>query len=1094
MITKYTQDKVRDFELTEEDAALLAECFNSFDDTDSWPGGFTHGVPYTAERILEDKSKSRDIRTIVAYKDSKIVGHCNLTEGELDEEAAYVGLLGVSPQYQGQGFGRALLIEAAETAARQGKRRIDLHTWGGNLKALPLYKRTGYNWVPGTRVLMESHIPGILSCEVFREFFDRHYWYDSYKRTIRQEVDDTKEADFGVFRYHFEAEGDILDVTVDREAKGISGFSLTIDGQTFEVDVRPEKHVGYIGVWDVLWHLRIRNETGSSISISLDHTDFGGCVTSIGSSPPKVVENGSEVTLQGSYTLSQAAKHLDRELTPDEKVKTQVRWHVSIDEKDIDLFNGLVPQEAVSLIVSPRYPALAPNESREIGLGLKNNTNMQLAGRVIINTNEDSPCTFGFSLDPDSRAERTIHVGAPAEETLLTLPVTISIDEGDRQTIANRKKLRIPVIGEGGAYAYESHDNMYILENRQIRYGISAKAPMGGMILTNKPLSIEVPMWAALLPDVGYPFSAGGSEWEKKEFDVHLANQGDVAEITLEAESNDRPGLHLRIIYRLTSNSEHVGIEVEMINGGSASIENLGFLMRGWAEIECNDMYVPLRGDIYRLSSPEWNGIKQLPKNPNEYAESWCALNWTGADAVLGYIWDADAIADVRLRRTWGIPRFEYRVPDLEPDESIRIPLLRLMFSQGTWKNVRDLWGRLTGATTSQDSPVSLRSDLEVQILRPEQEYVAPGAPVFLDRARENKMELRVRVIHENQIDVNLKVIAPDGVFIDQRKEIDISGKILSIDKPLHIPLDVTVESDAWFLEGGRIELRFPNRVASIPLTAVVFDSDLGVTREEQFIEDMVLRTTRVGEYEITASPDYCGNLVRYQHTTESGVLYDIFPEAKPFIWWDKFYSGLTPVLAGYRVWDWMSAVPKESWVITDVTVGPWVGYELTGVLKYCPRLHGMTHILRYLLLPGTPLVHVQVTAHNTSGLTRRFRFGIRGATEPQEAPLRTISLPLHIGRTKVDMTENELHLAPEPEEGWAAIHNADGRVLGVVTTCKSRRTLELFNMDGKTQTVSITDERVLAPDQQTSLSCYLVMVSDAEAVEVLKSLPGRVE
>ncbi len=1094
MITKYTQDKVRDFELTEEDAALLAECFNSFDDTDSWPGGFTHGVPYTAERILEDKSKSRDIRTIVAYEDGKIVGHCNVTKGELDEEAVYVGLLGVSPQYQGQGFGRALLIEAAETAARQGKRRIDLHTWGGNLKALPLYKRTGYNWVPSTRVLMESHIPGILSCDLFREFFDRHYWYDSYKRTIRQEVDDTKEGGFGVFRYHFEAEGDILDVTVDREAKGISGFSLTINGRTLEVDVRPENHVGYIGLGAVMWHLHIRNETGSSINISLDHTDFGGLVTSISSSPPQIVEDGSKVILQGRYTLSQAAKHLDRELTPDVKVKTQVRWQVRIDEKDIDLFNGLVPQEAISLIVSPRYPALAPNETREIGLGLKNNTRMQLAGRVLIDTSELSPSTFDFKLDADSRAERTIHVGAPVEETLLVLPVVISIDEGNGETIANSKKLRIPVIGKTGAYAYESHDNLYVLENRQIRYGISTKPPMGAMILTNKPLSIEVPMWAALLPDVGYPFSAGGSEWEKKEFDVHLTNQGDVAEISLEAESNDRPGLHLRIIYRLTSNSEHVGIEVEMTNRGSAALDNLGLLIRGWAEIECNDMYVPLRNDVYRLSSPEWNGIKQLPKNPDEYTESWCALNWTGADAVLGYIWDADTIADARLRRTWGISRFEYRVPDLGVDESFKSPLLRLMFSPGTWENVRDLWGRLTGATIGQASPVFLRSDLEVEILRPDQERVAPGAPVFLDRAHENKMELRIRVIHESQINVDLKVIAPDGVFIDQRKEIDLPGMSLSIDQPLHIPLVLTVESDAWLLQGGKIELVFPNRVASIPLTAVVFDSDLEITREEQSIEGIVLRTTRAGEYEVAASSDYCGNLVRYQHIREGGVLYDTFPDAKPFIWWDKFHSGLTPVLAGYRVWDWMSAVPKESWDITDITVGHWVGYELTSVLKHCPGLHGMTFTLRYLLLSGTPLIHVQITAHNTSGLTRQFSLGIRGVTEPQGKPLRAISLPLHIGLTEIVMTENELALAPEPEEGWAAIQNADAPILGIVTTCKSRRTLEILNTNGKTQTFSIADRRVLSPDERTSLSCYLVMVSNVESVEVLKSLPSSIE
>ena len=101
------------------------------------------------------------------------------------------------------------------------------------MKAMPLYKRVGYNWVPGTRVLMESHIPGILGAEMFREFFERYDWYDSFKVKITQDIDDIVEEGFGVFRYHFEGNNDdVLNVKVDREAKGICGFSMTLDGKT----------------------------------------------------------------------------------------------------------------------------------------------------------------------------------------------------------------------------------------------------------------------------------------------------------------------------------------------------------------------------------------------------------------------------------------------------------------------------------------------------------------------------------------------------------------------------------------------------------------------------------------------------------------------------------------------------------------------------------------------------------------------------------------------------------------------------------------------------------------------------------------------
>ncbi|MHA2080450.1 MAG: GNAT family N-acetyltransferase, partial [Candidatus Thorarchaeota archaeon] len=140
MSSRHTRGKVRDFELTEEDAVLLAESLTSFNDSHSWPGGFNQGNPFSAEDVLEFKETRDDIRVIVAYEGEKIVGHCDVCQHNQDLEAAYVGLLGVNPAFQGKGYGKAMLIEAAETAAKAGFRRIDLHTWAGNLKAMPLYK------------------------------------------------------------------------------------------------------------------------------------------------------------------------------------------------------------------------------------------------------------------------------------------------------------------------------------------------------------------------------------------------------------------------------------------------------------------------------------------------------------------------------------------------------------------------------------------------------------------------------------------------------------------------------------------------------------------------------------------------------------------------------------------------------------------------------------------------------------------------------------------------------------------------------------------------------------------------------------------
>ncbi|MFX0066923.1 MAG: GNAT family N-acetyltransferase, partial [Candidatus Hermodarchaeota archaeon] len=345
MTSRYTEGKVRDFELTIEEAARLAECFNSFDDPESWPGGFTHGNPFTAQRIYDDLSKSKPIRRIVAHTDDKIVGHCDLCYPEVDPESSYVGLLGVNPAYQRQGFGKALLIEAAETAVKFNKRRIDLHTWAGNLKALPVYKKCGYNWVPGTRVLMESHIPGIIGCDFFKEFFDRHYWYDSFKREIKQEMDNIVENGIGVFKYRFEGDnGDFLDVTVDREAKGVCGFVLKMDGKTISADVCPEKHVGFIGFGKTLVKLIIKNEGDEQLPYSVVVSPNEKISVDFLNATTGSIDTGQEIEVLVNYEVLPKADHLDRQAIPDIKVETQAEWSLTLGGKFINLYSGVIPQ------------------------------------------------------------------------------------------------------------------------------------------------------------------------------------------------------------------------------------------------------------------------------------------------------------------------------------------------------------------------------------------------------------------------------------------------------------------------------------------------------------------------------------------------------------------------------------------------------------------------------------------------------------------------------------------------------------------------------------------------------------------------------
>ncbi|UCE10680.1 MAG: GNAT family N-acetyltransferase, partial [Candidatus Thorarchaeota archaeon] len=565
MTSRHTEGKVRDFELTMEDAERLARCFNSFDDSDSWPQGFTQGNPFTGERLLDDLAKRKKIRTIVAYSGDKIVGHCDVINAELDEEACYVGLLGADPAYHGQGYGKAMLIEAAETAARHGKRRIDLHTWGGNLKAMPLYKRTGYNWAPQTRVLMESHIPGIIGCELFGEFFEKHYWYDAYKRKITQEMDDVVEDGIGVFNYRFEGDnGDSLDVSIDREAKGIASFSLTVDGKTVSAAIKSQRHYGFIGIDTVPVEFSLTNGTNQVMSYSLEIIPTDNTVVDFDRKQSGELHPGESQNVEGTYSIDYGAIPIDREMNPDEKVHTQAEWLLTLDGKTIALYSGLIPKEPITLSSGPAYPYVSPGEKKTVGLGLQNNTDQPVQGEVVIKFPSELDYkyrTISFELDSSEESEIDIEITGSLESSVVVLDISVSLDIQGNLVLVNARSLSVGVIGPAGAYAHRSLDNHYVVENENLRLTIRDQPPHVFRTIENKILGEYYGGWG-LIPYLGYPLPSGGNEWERKKFDVRLVNDSDFAAIELEAESVERPGVIFTISYGVYPGRDYIEIKV----------------------------------------------------------------------------------------------------------------------------------------------------------------------------------------------------------------------------------------------------------------------------------------------------------------------------------------------------------------------------------------------------------------------------------------------------------------------------------------------------------------------------------------------------
>ena len=1097
MPSKHTAGKVREFQMNMEDAARLADCFNSFDDSDSWPGGFTHGNPYTAERVLQQKQKSEELKTLVAYDDDKIVGHCNVCPAEGDEEAAYVGLLGVRPDYQGKGFGKAMLIEATELAAHLGKRRIDLHTWPGNLKAMPLYKRVGYNWVPNTRVLMESYVPGILNCSLFKQFFEKYYWYDVLKRDIRQEPDDIRQDGIAVYEYHFEGEsGDRLDVTVDRFARGMCGFRLVLNGETLEMRITPERHVGFIGVGRVPVHLRVRNGTSRPVDVSIDPEPQGGLRLDTSGPLRSTIQPDADFLLDAVYQIEPGIRPHDETEQADVKVKTQCEWRITIDGQTVYMYSGLLPTEALALSYGPEWACVAPGETARVTLQLRNNAPETVRGKVVITGLESRNIEnreFEFTIERNDLHGQAVTIPTTKSDRnqVLRLRTEVYIDTEQGPTRIRDAPLQVAVIGAAGACAYEAPDGVVFLETETFRLQFM-KGPHP--IVAN--IYFKTTAWSyrgyLMYGMPGYPFPTEGGEWLEKEYEYTFRNEGDIAEVSFTGVSRERLGLVVTWTFRAYGGTGRVEIWMTFENRSSESMTNLGALRGSWADTSITRMYVPLRGKIYELSSEMWGGGRYLPKKPEDYHETWIALVDDISGSSLGYVWSNDRAVEVIPFRDHASLNLESKIPDLEHGESATTSILTVLIGEHTWRAVRQYWAYTNARTALTDGPIQVAQDLSVGIVPADSDSVTrTGAPVIIDSATGNTMALRVQVIHEVPLTGRAIVRAPRGVLLDGESELEFDIEDLSIERPFVKQFEMTCKNyGPWLVDGGEIELRFADRIVRVPLRVILWNSKSEVERGTRNEGGVELHEVRVGSRHLCVAPSHSGSLIRLGPTDDVSLFYDTFPEIKPYAWTDQMLSGLSPIICGHNTWDWETGLRREEWEIEDVDRGPWTGFSVKSTLKHTPRVEGLRVRYDYLIMKGAPIAAIVMTATNETPRWVRATMGVRGVIRPGGDTLCRIRTSLRGKPSVFEPTATSTTLYTEADENWVAFRGLKhGVVTGAIAQQRLPAEIRVDHIGDHGHILQMSSRLVLRPGEEARRVWFVVWDCSEDVVETLKTI-----
>ncbi len=196
---------------------------------EGWPPGFLGASEFTAQSIEMEENSSGKLFTVLAIEGDRVVGYCRTTPYGGEPDAAYVALLNVVPDLHGRKLGKKLLLDAVRRTAEDGYYRIDLHTWPANLKAMPLYKKTGFFWVPDSMVYMQNYMPFLLGRTELRDFLGDRDWYDCFARELEVEPDEQRtESGREVFNYLFRIGNESFRAQFDRRGRILSSIETPL--------------------------------------------------------------------------------------------------------------------------------------------------------------------------------------------------------------------------------------------------------------------------------------------------------------------------------------------------------------------------------------------------------------------------------------------------------------------------------------------------------------------------------------------------------------------------------------------------------------------------------------------------------------------------------------------------------------------------------------------------------------------------------------------------------------------------------------------------------------------------------------------------
>ncbi|MFJ5718012.1 GNAT family N-acetyltransferase [Neobacillus sp. NPDC093127] len=870
---------------------------------EGWGGGNDIS---TAESVRQQEENSINLNTYLAMDENGVAGYCGVSEYREDSGALYIPLLNVREEYQGKKIGKQLVLKAVERTIELGWQRLDLYTWGGNIKAVPLYKKCGFFWENrDDTVHLMNFIPSVLTTEAVQGFFEKADWYHDRKMEIEVKPDGRKESGFDFYEYKWEKDGQRLRMEYERKGRGLR----LIETDEYLISASIEQQDLIFGA-EYPIQFKIENKTNEPLTIAIEgfddqniHFDFGKQLTVMDS---EIVE--------GRFFVG--------EITEEQNIW---RTHPTVAAKVT--ING--KEATFKLGINSKYPAKVtakiPNElpflesDSELYLELENHFNEEVQ--------------FSFTWPKahfiDFADEQVQIMLGAKERKLLPIPyrlteygfyqqpLQIKAVKKSGETIYFSKKIGLAFYGMSAKltgecddywHAYNGLAHVYLSKfDNRLYFGRAGSAEE------------EIPFF--FYPKLGKPFS---SEFSKKRPD-HIEFFEEKGALCLKAvyHSQSFPDLQLHSIAK---------VYAEGLMEHHYQIHNLAdaALMQ---EIWLNDSHnfvQSMYGSVFPYDG-QMIEVNELKDGMIQYWQSEkLDENWIfKRDSALpsGICWSSET----KVQFEHWFLFFEHKLGVIPAKGVAKTqPTYLSMGAFPTWEAFRRFALKKVHA-------------VETATAQPAQFYPENHNPFVQGQTSVHYKD--VRLAHLDG-EVSIQV---DGQESEQKQHLSEKDAKREAVFPLH------------FEGGSRVKLLKLNadlKLEQSSLRSLIICTDNTAIQTEQYVQDGVpVYEVDNGLVSIKAAPDFFPAL--YSLTYKGHEWLDTsFPALMPKSWWNPWAGGIRNALLNISSNSLVKEERSAGFVtITDNKGNRWTGIKLQVQILQHESFKGLIYNQYYLLQPGAPVM-----------------------------------------------------------------------------------------------------------------------------------------